>query len=82
MQVSQLEMTSDAIAPLHGSDLSKQLCNGHVSELDMYVSTAHGPHVTIEQACGLLDVCWLSAGPAEGSERGHPFVTNASNEEV
>jgi len=48
MQVSQLEMTSDAIDPLHGTDLLKQLCNDHISELDMYVSTAHSAHVTIE----------------------------------
>ena len=57
MQVSQLEMTSDAIDPLHGTDLSKQLCNDHISEL-MYVSTAHSPRVTIER----LAACWMSVG--------------------
>jgi hypothetical protein len=67
MQVSQLETPSDTIGPLHGGYLSKWLCYDPISELDMYVSTAHNP---IKRACGSLDVCWLDTGPTEGLERG------------
>jgi hypothetical protein len=45
MKITQFETMSDAIDPLHGVYLSKQLCLYQISELDMYVSAAHDPGV-------------------------------------